>query len=341
MKALLCRQFGAIDDLVVEDVASPAAGPGQVVVAVSAAGVNFPDTLIVQGKYQIRPAFPFSPGGEFSGVVKEVGAGVANVSAGDAVVGVALYGAFAEEVLVDAAAVIPIVPGVDRTLAAALLFAHGTSLHALKDRARLQRGEVLLVLGAAGGVGLAAVEIGKMLGATVIAAASSEAKLAVCRAHGADHVIDYRRDDLKDAVRKLTGGRGADVVFDPVGGDMTEAALRATAWNGRLLVIGFASGEIPKIPLNLPLLKGASIVGVFWGEFMRREPALNAQNARELMQAVAAGKLKPFVSARYPLARATEALQAFVRREVTGKIVIDLSNVGKAGTTMPESNRDA
>ena len=323
MKALLCSELTGLDALRVEDVPSPVPGRDQVVIAVKAAGVNFPDTLIVAGKYQIKPPLPFTPGGEFAGVVKELGAGVTSVKVGERVLGVSLYGGFAEATVVDANRVVSIAPSISFDVAAALMFAHGTSWHALKDRGALRPGETLLVLGASGGVGLAAVEIGKLMGATVIAAASTDAKLAACRERGADHTINYAHDDLKDAVRALTADRGADVVYDPVGGDSSEPALRATAWNGRFLVIGFASGTIPRIPLNLPLLKGISIVGVFWGEFMRREPEHNAENARDIMQAVADGKLKPLISGRYPLTRAVDALRAIERREVTGKVIIE------------------
>jgi NADPH:quinone reductase len=323
MKAILCRELGALENLALDEVPSPVAGPGQAVVSVKAAGVNFPDVLVVQGKYQFRPALPFSPGGEIAGIIKEVGEGVTRLKVGDPVLGVSTHGGFAEEALVDASALVPIAQGIDFTVAAAVMFAHGTALYALKDRAQLGAGETLLVLGAAGGVGLAAVEIGKLRGATVIAAASTESKLAVCKTRGADHTINYTNHDLKDSVRALTDGRGVDVVFDPVGGTLSESALRVTAWNGRFLVVGFASGEIPRIPLNLPLLKGASIVGVFWGEFVRREPARSAENARELLSAVAAGTIKPFVSARYPLANTVDALNALARREVTGKVVIE------------------
>ena len=323
MKAVLCKAFGPVERLVVEDVPSPVAGKGQVVIRVAAAGVNFPDALLVQGKYQLRPAFPFSPGGEVAGTIKEVGEGVVHVRPGDAVIGLAAHGGFAEETLVDAAAVIPLPAGIDPGVAAALMVAYGTTLHALRDRAALRAGETLLVLGAAGGVGLAAVEIGKLLGAKVIAAASSDDKLEVCRSRGADSVINYAREDLKERVRALTDGRGADVVYDPVGGKYSEPALRSTAWKGRFLVIGFAAGEIPQVALNLPLLKGYSIVGVFWGDFVRREPARNRENIVQLLEWVAAGKLAPLVSARYPLSGAVDALNALLRREVTGKIVLE------------------
>ena len=322
MKAVLCKEFGPVDRLVLEDVPSPVAGNGQVVIKVAAAGVNFPDALLVQGKYQLRPAFPFTPGGEVAGTIKEVGEGVAHVRPGDAVIGLATHGGFAEEALIDAAAVIPLPPGVDPAVAAALMVAYGTTLHALQDRAGLQPGETLLVLGAAGGVGLAAVEMGKLLGATVIAAASTDDKLEVCRSRGADMMINYAREDLKERVRALTEGRGADVVYDPVGGKYSEPALRSMAWKGRFLVIGFASGEIPQVALNLPLLKGYSIVGVFWGDFVRREPARNRENIVRLLGWVAAGKLAPLISARYPLSGAVDALNALLRREVTGKIVL-------------------
>jgi NADPH2:quinone reductase len=322
MKAVLCKEFGPVERLVLEDVPSPVAGKGQVVIRVAAAGVNFPDTLLVQGKYQLRPAFPFSPGGEVAGTIKEVGEGVVHVRPGDAVIGLAAHGGFAEEALVDAAAVIPLPAGIDPAVAAALMVAHGTALHALKDRAALKAGETLLVLGAAGGVGLAAVEIGKLQGAKVIAAASTDDKLEVCRSRGADMVINYAREDLKERVRALTEGRGADVVYDPVGGKYSEPALRSMAWKGRFLVIGFAAGEIPQVALNLPLLKGYSIVGVFWGEFVRREPARNRENILQLLDWVAAGKLAPLVSARYPLSGAVDALNALLQRQVTGKIVL-------------------
>jgi len=322
MKALRCHAFGPVGHLAVEDVPPLVPGPRQAVVSVKAAGVNFPDTLIVQGKYQIKPELPFTPGAEFAGTVKAVGESVANVKPGDAVSGVGVTGAFAEEALIDAASLVALPPDPDFAVAAALTMAYGTTIHALKDRAQIVRGETLLVLGAGGGVGLAAVEIGKLLGATVIAAASTDAKLEVCTKHGAEAVINYDREDMKERVRALTGGRGVDVVYDPVGGAYTTAAARCVAWNGRYLVIGFAAGEIPQIPLNLPLLKGYSIVGVYWGGFVQRDPAANAANMKQLIDWIAAGKLVPLISARYPLLQAVDALFAIMRREVTGKIVI-------------------
>jgi len=280
MKAVLCKQYGPPDTLTFEELPSPRAGAGEVVVAVKAASVNFPDVLIIQNKYQFKPPLPFSPGSELAGVVKEVGAGVTNVKAGDKVIAFTTYGAFAEEVKTEAGRPLPLPEGMDFASGAAFLLTYGTSDHALRDRGALKAGETLLVLGAAGGVGLAAIEIGKALGARVIACASSEEKLAVCRSHGADAGIDYANEDLRERIKALTDGRGVDVVYDPVGGPYTEPAFRSLAWRGRLLVVGFAAGEIPKLPLNLALLKGASVVGVFWGDFARREPREFATSVR-------------------------------------------------------------
>lgn len=322
MQALVCRAYGAIESVAVEDIAPPKPSPTQVLVTVRSAGVNFPDALIVQGKYQVKPPLPFTPGMEFAGFVKEVGAQVTHLKPGDAVAAFADYGAFAEEAVAEAANVVALSPDDDLDTAAALTMAHGTSLHALKDRARLASGETLVVLGAGGGVGLAAVEIGKLMGARVIAAASSDAKLDQCRAHGADELINYQREDLKERVRALTGGRGADVVYDPVGSPYAETMFRCVAWNGRYLVIGFAAGTIPQLPLNLPLLKGYSVVGVYWGGFVRQEPAAHAANMRQLLDWVARGTLKPLVSRRYPLSRAVDALLAIAQRDVIGKIVV-------------------
>jgi NADPH2:quinone reductase len=322
MKAVLCKEYGPPDRLVVEECESPRPGPGEVLLAVRAAGVNFPDVLIIQNKYQFRPPLPFSPGGEVAGVVKALGEGVHGLRVGDRVIGSTGWGGFAEEVALDAARVIRIPDAMDFVTASAFLLTYGTSHHALKDRAQIRPGETLLVLGAAGGVGLAAVELGKVMGARVIAAASTPEKLAVCREHGADDAIDYAREDVKERVKQLTGGEGVDVVYDPVGGAFSEAALRATAWNGRFLVIGFAAGDIPKIPLNLVLLKGCQVVGVFWGAFTAREPERHRANVAELMDWYRAGKLKPHVSATYPLARAADALNDMVERRVMGKVVL-------------------
>ena len=322
MKAVLCKQYGPPDSLVVEELASPRAGAGEVVVSVKAASLNFPDVLIIQNKYQFKPPLPFSPGSELAGVVKEVGDGVKGYKAGDKVMAFTTYGAFAEEVKTEANRLLPIPEGMSFTEAAAFVLTYGTTDHALRDRAGLKSGETLLVLGAAGGVGLAAVEVGKALGAKVIACASSEDKLAVCKSHGADATINYASEDLRERVKALTEGRGVDVVYDPVGGAYTEPAFRSLAWRGRLLVVGFAAGEIPKLPLNLALLKGASAVGVFWGDFARREPQAFAASMRQLGEWYRAGKLKPHVAQTMPLERAAEALKLMAARKVKGKLVL-------------------
>jgi NADPH2:quinone reductase len=322
MRAVICRVFGPPEQLVVEQLPAPRASAGQAVVAVKACGVNFPDTLIIEGKYQFRPEPPFTPGGEAAGVVTEVGDGVTAVKPGDRVIALMPWGGYAEAVVVDAARLVPIPDGVDFVHAAATLTTYGTTIHALADRAQLKPGETLLVLGAAGGVGLAAVQLGKLMGARVIAAASSAEKLERAQKSGADEVIDYAREDLKERVKQLTRGAGVDVVYDPVGGKYSEAALRATAWNGRLLVIGFAAGEIPKIPLNLTLLKGASIVGVFWGQFMMREAAAAAAQFQRLLAWVAEGKLRPHVHATPSLEQAPSALRTLLERKVEGKLVL-------------------
>jgi NADPH2:quinone reductase len=277
---------------------------------------------MTQGKYQFKPPLPFAPGCELAGVVKAVGEGVTHVKPGDRVLALVMHGGFAEEAVADAGGVVPLPDGVDFATAASFMFTYGTSYHALKDRALLQPGETLLVLGAAGGVGLAAVELGKLMGARVIAAASTDDKLEVCRSRGADDTINYSSEDLRERLKTLTAGHGVDVVYDPVGGPYSELALRGMAWRGRFLVVGFANGEIPRIPLNLALLKGCAIVGVFWGNFTTKEPKANAANIRELIAWIAGGKLKPFVSERYPLARGVEALQAMQDRRVKGKVVI-------------------
>ncbi|HEY2336693.1 MAG TPA: NADPH:quinone oxidoreductase family protein, partial [Burkholderiales bacterium] len=309
MKAVVCKQFGPPESLVVEDLPSPRPGPGEVVVSMKAASVNFPDVLIIQNKYQFKPPLPFSPGSELAGVVKEAGAGVAGFKAGDRVIAFTTYGAFAEEVKTEAARLLPLPEGMDFTTGAAFLLTYGTSDHALRDRAALRAGETLLVLGAAGGVGLAAIEIGKALGARVIACASSADKLAVCREHGADEGIDYAKEDLRERIQAITGKSGVDVVYDPVGGPYTEPAFRSLAWRGRLLVVGFAAGEIPKLPLNLALLKGASVIGVFWGDFVRREPKEFERSLRQLGEWYRQGKLRPHVSQTFPLEKAVEALK--------------------------------
>lgn len=322
MRAIVCKEFGPPEKLVVEELPTPEIGESQVLLQVKACGVNFPDLLIIENKYQFKPPLPFSPGGEVSGVVQKVGAKVTTLKPGDRVLGAPGFGGFAEELAIDARNCVAIPATMPFDAAAAFLFTYGTSHYALKDRADLKPGETLLVLGAAGGVGLAAVELGKAMGAKVIAAASSADKLAVCREHGADEGIDYSTEDLKERIKALTGGAGADVIYDPVGGDFSEAAFRSIAWEGRFLVIGFAAGPIPKIPLNLVLLKGAQIVGVFWGSFTAREPERHQANIRELMDWYSAGKLKPRISASYPFTRVAEALGDLAARRVKGKVVL-------------------
>jgi len=322
MKAVLCKEYGMPETLVIEEVAAPRAGKGHVVVTVKACGVNFPDTLIIQGKYQFKPPMPFSPGSEVAGIVKEVGEGVTGINVGEHVIASSGWGGFAEEVVVPASKITAMPAGLDFTIASAFVLTYGTAHHALKDRAQIQPGETLLVLGAAGGVGIAAIEIGKQLGARVIAAASSEEKLAVCRQHGASEGINYTSEDLRERIKQITGGKGIDVIFDPVGGSYSEPALRSMAWKGRFLVVGFAGGEIPRIPLNLTLLKGCSIVGVFWGAFTEREPQHNAANLQELMGWLSQGIVKPHISATYPLERAADALYDILNRKVLGKAVL-------------------
>ncbi len=322
MKAVLCKQFGPPDSLVVEELPSPQPGAGEVVISVKAASLNFPDVLIIQNKYQFKPPLPFSPGSELAGVVKEVGAGVDAFRPGDKVMAFTTYGAFAEEVKTEATRLVALPEGMDFVTGAAFLLTYATTDHALRDRGTLKAGETLLVLGASGGVGLAAVQIGKALGARVIACASSEDKLALCRSHGADATINYAAEDLRERIKALTEGRGVDVVYDPVGGPYTEPAFRSLAWRGRLLVVGFAAGEIPKLPLNLALLKGASVVGVFWGDFTRREPRRFADSLRQLAQWYGEGRLKPHVSQTLPLEKAAEALKLMAARQVKGKLVL-------------------
>jgi NADPH2:quinone reductase len=322
MKAVVCKAWGLPDSLVVEELPALAAGPGEVVIDVKAAGVNFPDVLIIQGKYQVKPALPFTPGNELSGVVSAVGDGVKHIQVGDKVIAFTAQGAFAQQAVAPAQAVMPMPPGMDFDTAAAITLTYGTAHHAVVDRAGLKAGETMLVLGAGGGVGLAAIEIGKALGARVIAAASSDEKLAVCRAHGADATINYSKEDLREAIKAATGGNGPDVVYDPVGGAYAEPAFRAIGWRGRYLVVGFANGEIPKLPLNLMLLKGASLVGVFWGEFVKREPKANLAAMRELLGWLAEGKIRPHISGRYALADTAAALNDMAARKVTGKVVI-------------------
>lgn len=322
MRAVLCKQFGPPESLVVENVPDLVAGPGQVRIDVKACGVNFPDTLIIQGKYQFQPDMPFSPGGEAAGIVSAVGEGVTAFKPGDRVMAFTGWGAFAEQLIAFEPQVMPIPEGMDFDTAAGFVLTYGTTHYALKDRAQLRKGETLLVLGAAGGVGLAAIEIGKIMGARVIAAASSDEKLAFCKANGADEGINYAKDDLRKAVKALTASEGVDVIYDPVGGALAEPAVRSMAWGGRYLVIGFASGEIPKIPLNLTLLKSCSLTGVFWGAFTAREPQRNREHLAELAGWFRDGSLKPQIYARYPLEQTAQALQDILQRRVMGKIVL-------------------
>ncbi|MCU1721859.1 NADPH:quinone oxidoreductase family protein [Pseudomonas sp. 5P_5.1_Bac1] len=322
MKAVLCKAHGPARDLVLEDVASPTPKKNEILLDVHAASVNFPDTLIIEGKYQFQPPLPFSPGGEAAGVVAAAGENAGAFKVGDRVMALTGWGSFAEQVAVPAYNVMPIPEGMDFATASAFGMTYGTSMHALRQRGQLQAGETLLVLGASGGVGLAAVEIGKAMGARVIAAASSAEKLEIAKAAGADELIDYSQSSLKDEIKRLTGGKGVDVIYDPVGGDLFDQAVRGLAWNGRLLVVGFASGRIPELPVNLVLLKGAAVLGVFWGSFAQRQPADNAANFQQLFAWFAEGKLKPLVSKTYPLAEAGLAIEQLAGRKAVGKLVV-------------------
>ena len=322
MKAVLCRRVGPPEALEVADLPDPVPAKGEVVVDIAAAALNFFDTLMIAGKYQLKPEFPFSPAAEFSGTVSAVGPGVSGFKVGDKVCGHTGFGAAREKLAISTARLVPIPPTLDLDRAAGLIVTYGTAIHALRERAKLKPGETLAVLGAAGGTGLAAVEIGKILGARVIACASSKDKLEFCRKHGADEVVDYGKEDLKERLRELTGGKGADVIYDPVGGPYAEPALRATAWEGRYLVIGFAAGEIPKIPLNLPLLKGYDIVGVFWGEASRRNPERLRAEIKDLLAWASEGRLSAHVDAIYPFERAAEAFAAIGARKIKGKVLL-------------------
>jgi NADPH2:quinone reductase len=322
MKALLCTRYGTPDDLELGDIADPVPAAAEAVVRVEAAALNFFDTLIIAGKYQTKPAMPFSPAAEFAGTVESLGQGVTSLKVGDRVLGYAGYGAARERIAIAAEKLVRIPDRVDFDRAAGLCVTYGTTLHALKDRAALKKGETLAVLGASGGVGLAAIEIGKIMGARVIACASSAEKIAFAREHGADEGIDYGSEDLKEALRRVTSGNGADVIYDPVGGAFAEAALRSIAWEGRFLVIGFAAGEIPKLPLNLVLLKGCDVRGVFWGSWLQRNPAGHRANTEQLLTWCAEGKLSSHVHAVYPLSDAAAALKAIASRKVMGKVIL-------------------
>ena len=322
MKALICHAFGPIDQLRVEDMPDLVPGPGEVVLRVRAAGVNFPDALIVQNLYQFKPTPPFSPGGESAGQVLAVGEGVTRFKVGDAAIALTIWGGFAEQVRVREDQLFALPVGMPFEVAGALLLTYGTCLHALRDRANLQAGQTVLVLGAAGGIGTATIELAKAMGARVIAAASTAEKLALCRSLGADECINYREQNLRDELKRLTGGQGVDVVTDPVGGDLAELALRSMAWRGRYLVVGFTDGQIPRLPLNLVLLKGCAIVGVFWGDFIRREPAAAAQDLHDLVAMYRDKRIEPLISGRYSLQDAPQAIAALAERRAQGKLIV-------------------
>jgi len=322
MKAVLCTRYCKPDELEVGDLPDPVATDGQAVIRVRAAALNFFDTLIIAGKYQTKPAFPFSPAAEFAGEVESVGPGVTAVRPGDRVAANIGYGAAREKIAVAAERLVPLPDGLDFERAAGVIVTYGTALHALQDRTRLRAGETLAVLGAAGGIGIAAVEIGKLMGARVIACASSAEKLDFARRHGADAGVNYAAEDLKDALRRVTDGRGPDVIYDPVGGPATESALRAIAWGGRFLVVGFAAGEIPKLPLNLVLLKSCDVRGVFWGAWTERDPAGSHANLAQIMDGCAQGKLSAHVHEVFPLERIAQALHALSDRKAMGKVIL-------------------
>ncbi|GIK57293.1 MAG: NADPH:quinone oxidoreductase family protein [Chloroflexi bacterium] len=324
MKAIICREWGKPESLVVGERPSSPPGQGQVRIGIHACGVNFADTLIIQGLYQERPAFPFSPGMEVAGEILEVGEGVTHLRVGDRVAAVTGHGGYAEEVVTDARTVFPIPPMMDFVTAAGFAITYGTSHIALAHRARLQPGEVLLVHGAAGGVGLTAVEIGKLLGATVIATASTPEKLALAQRYGADHLINYRQDKFRDRVKEITNGKGADVIYDPVGGDVFDESVRCIAWEGRLLVIGFADGRIPQLPVNLALVKNMSVVGVYWGGYSTRQPRVITDSLRTLLAWYVEGKIRPHISQTYPLGQAADALNSLINRQSTGKVVLTI-----------------
>jgi len=324
MKAVLCKTLDGPDALVVEELPDPQPGPGEVVVRVKAAALNFFDTLITRGKYQYKPPLPFSPGGEMAGVVESVGAGVAGLKPGQRVCAYMESGAVREKIVVRAETLVPVPDAVSDEAAAGVTITYGTAVHGLKDRGQVRPGETVAVLGASGGAGLAAVEIAKLMGARVIAAASSTEKLDICKQHGADDVLNYDTTDLKQGLRDLTGGRGVDVIYDCVGDKYAEPALRAIAWGGRFLVIGFAAGQIPKIPINLTLLKSCAIVGVFWGEAAKRDSAAHRENMTQVLGWVGEGRLKPHVQATYPMERTAEGIKSLETRRVVGKVIVQL-----------------
>ncbi len=325
MKAVICRKFAPVDALEIGAFAAPAVAPGTLLIDVAAAGVNFPDGLMVQGKYQTKPPVPFVPGSELGGVVRAVGEGVSGFAVGDRIVAFSGTGGFAEQAVVPAPQAFPVPAGADLVVASGMLITYGTSYHALKDRAALKLGETLLVLGAAGGVGLAAVELGTLMGARVIAAASTDEKLALAREYGAAETINYSTEDFRERIKELTRGKGVDVVYDPVGGDLTVPAIKSLAWDGRLLVVGFAAGQIPQIPANLLLLKSASAVGVLWGNSLRADPVHHAGNIAQLLEWLAAGRIKPEVDTTFPLDRAVEAINHVMERRAQGKVILTMA----------------
>lgn len=325
MKAVLCTQLGAPEILSIAEIDDLTPAKGQVRIAIEACGCNFPDTLIIAGKYQFKPQLPFTPGGEVAGIIDAVGEGVDKTRIGEPVIAMAAFGGFAQQMVIEQDKLLPRPAGMDSHTAAGFAMTYGTSMHALKQRAQLQAGETMLVLGAGGGVGLAAVELGKLMGARVIAAASSAEKLQAAKFAGADELINYSETPLRDAIKTLTKGQGVDVVYDPIGGDLFEQALRSTAWRGRVLVVGFATGSIPKVPTNLMLLKGCSVVGVFWGAFRGRELALDNENFAQMFAWYEQGKLKPHISKTYPLSQAAEALNDLKYRRAIGKIILTTS----------------
>ena len=324
MKAIICNQYGLPNTLECQEVEDPKPNTGELLIAIKACSVNFPDTLIIQGKYQFRPKFPFSPGSDIAGIVEQVGEEVKGFQIGDEIVGFIPFGGFAEKAIVPAKDCFPKPKGMSMVNASAFLLAYGTSYHALKDRGQLKEGDTVLVLGASGGVGITAVELAKLMGAKVIAAASTDEKLALCKQFGADEIINYSTENLKERIKELTNNKGVDVIYDPVGGDYSEQAFRAIAWRGKHLVNGFANGEIPKVPLNLPLLKGADITGVFWGAFAQKEPKKSLENIQQLLKWFVTGKVKPHIDATYSLQNAPKALEDMMQRKVKGKIVIDM-----------------
>lgn len=323
MKAILCSQFCGPDDLVLADIPDPVAGPGEAIIAVKSAALNFFDLLMIQGKYQFKPPFPFSPAAEIAGVIESVGPGVTDFKPGDRVAASIGHNGAREKVAVPATSIVKIPDNLDFDRAAGVIVIYGTALHALQDRADPKPGETLAVFGAAGGTGLAACELGKVLGLKVIACASSDEKLEFAKKHGAELTINYAKEDLKEALKRIGGDKGIDIVFDPVGGSYAEAGVRSLAWKGRFLVIGFAGGEIPKIPLNLALLKGCDIRGVFWGSYMKRDPKHGRASLEKLMQWAAEGKISSHVDRTFPLAQTVDALKVLAGRQAMGKVIVN------------------